>query len=260
MGRRLLVRGGTMRPRPDYDDAWFLACARHAGAIFDIGANVGYSAILALQEPAVREVVLVEANPAALAVAAENLILNGFSARARFVAAFAADAADGSVDFWTVGTGAAGSVFQSHARSAVRRDSSIRIPTVTVDALCDRVGFRPDFVKVDVEGSESKVLEGSRKCARHCETRFLVEMHANDEMSMSDNSDRILSWCTEAEYQAWYMKDAVRLAESRQIAHRGRCHLLLQPASWNYPDWLSEIRQSAALEPASHVRDSVYPA
>ena len=41
LGRPLRVRAGTMREHPDYDDAWFLACARHAHTIFDIGANVG---------------------------------------------------------------------------------------------------------------------------------------------------------------------------------------------------------------------------
>lgn len=84
LGHTLLVREGIIRDPPDYDEAWFLALAMHAEVVFDVGANRGKSALLALLCPNVKEVVSVEPNPEALVVAAESLVRNHLSGRARF--------------------------------------------------------------------------------------------------------------------------------------------------------------------------------
>ncbi len=117
LGRTLRLRTGTFRHTPDYDDAWFLACAMRSRVIFDVGANVGYDAVLALAFSKVEIVALIEANPEALSVAERNLALNGLTERARFVSGFAGDRAGDSVTFWTTGLGEAGSAF-----AATRQD------------------------------------------------------------------------------------------------------------------------------------------
>lgn len=247
LGRELVLRAGTIRVETDYDDAWLYACLQHSDLVFDVGANVGQSALIALLCPRVRQVVLVEANWRALSVAAQNLVRNGLSARARFVQAFAAEASDRLVDFWTVGTGAAGSMFRGHAVTAAREGSVQRIPTVTIDELCDEFEVVPDLIKIDVEGAESKVLQGSTRCAAHHSTRFLVEMHSPPELPMARNAALVLDWAQAAGYAVWYLSAAERIETPQPIEHRGRCHLLLQPADWPYPDWLAGIKQSAPL-------------
>lgn len=57
-----------------------------------------------------------------------------------------------------------------------------------------------------------------------------------------------MSWCRQLGYQAWYLAKGERLDSPAQTQHRGRCHLLLQPASWPYPECLVGIKQSATLE------------
>lgn len=255
LGRTLHVRFGTVREQTDYDDAWLLACALRAEVIFDIGANVGYDALLATLSGRLRQIVLVEANPTALAMAAENLILNGVSGDARFVAAFADEAPDRSMRFWTSGVGAASSMFASHAETASRLDRSIEVPTTSVDALSRRYGVLPDLVKIDVEGAESRVLSGSIDCAAGLKTRFLVEMHSNPELQMPENAERVLRWCADRGYAAWYLKEKVRLEDAWQIETRGRCHLLLQPSSWTFPEWLLPIEQSAELESVANIME-----
>ncbi len=89
LGRTLRLRTGSFRHTPDYDDAWFLACAMRSRVIFDVGANIGYDAVLALAFSNVEIVALIEANPEALSVAERNLALNGLTERARFVPGFA---------------------------------------------------------------------------------------------------------------------------------------------------------------------------
>jgi FkbM family methyltransferase len=247
MGRELVLRSGTIRTETDYDDAWLLACARHAEVMYDVGANVGQAALMALVCPNIKEVVLVEANWEALAVAAQNVIRNHFGSRARFVAAFAGDKSNSEVDFWTVGTGAAGSMYQGHAVTAARLGSAQRVPTVTLDELADTYGVVPDLVKIDVEGAEAKVLHGSSKCTSKRRTRFIVEMHSPKELPMVQNTELVLDWARSVGYSAWYLSGAVKLETPEPVSHRGRCHLLFQPSEWEYPEWLRGIAQSAEL-------------
>ena len=247
LGRQLTLREGTIRDDIDYDDAWFHACARHAEVVFDVGANVGQSALIAMLNPAVRQVVLVEANWAALSVAAENLIRNDLAERARFVCAFADEAANRTVQFWTVGTGAAGSMFEGHAATAASAGSSRQVPTTTLDDIGTLYGVVPDLVKIDVEGAEAKVLAGHKIGAVKNRTRYLVEMHSMRELTMADNATRVLDWCASVGHSAWYLSEGTKLTSPSTIAHRGRCHLLLQPAAWPYPEWLAKIPQSAPL-------------
>jgi len=56
-----------------------------------------------------------------------------------------------------------------------------------------------------------------------------------------------LDWCKDLGYSAWYLKTEERLESPETIAHRGRCHLLLQPKAWGYPEWLRGIKQSSPL-------------
>src|ERR1700733_3823313 len=62
LGHDLVLRAGTLRDEPDYDDAWLFACLKHADVMFDVGANVGQSALMALLCRNIKQVVLVEAN------------------------------------------------------------------------------------------------------------------------------------------------------------------------------------------------------
>lgn len=250
LGRHFVVRDGSLSNRSDYDGAWLLASALHAETVFDIGANVGQSSLLVLLSQTVRQVVLVEANPEALVVAAENLIRSDLVDRARFVCSFAGETDHSEVRLWTIGTGAAGSADPGLALSAVKAASSFIVPTVTLDSLCDKYGIVPDLVKIDVEGAEHRVLRGSKLCASHLKTRFLVEMHRSPNLSMRANAAQVLAWCQDHGYAAWYLAKELLLDAPEPIQHRGRCHVLLQPAAWPYPQWLKGIRQSAALERA----------
>lgn len=165
LGRELAIARGTRREGTDYDDAWFLACALRAEVIFDVGANQGDMALLALLCPGLRELVLIEPNPEALLLAAENIVRNRMSTRVRFVCAFVSDVGGSTARLWTVGSGAAGSMYAGHAVTASRAGRSMEVPTVTLDDLADTYGLVPDLVKVDVEGAEALVLAAARRTA-----------------------------------------------------------------------------------------------
>lgn len=248
LGVAVTVCRGTVRRTPDYDDAWFAACACHSNIILDVGANIGQEALLALVARPESEVFLVEANPEALLIAAENLILNNLIHRTRLTCAFAGDSDDNTIAFWTIGAGAAGSIFPGHAASAARLHRSISARTVTLDRIARDYAIVPDLVKIDVEGAETLVLNGCMEIAAHMRTRFLVELHSPPELPMRVNAERVLGWATRCNYQPWYLKNHSLLSSPDEVADRGRCHLLLQPRGWPYPKWLARIPQGAPPE------------
>jgi len=252
-GRELWVDPQTIRAEPDKDDAWMWALALRATIVFDIGANIGQSAVLMLQSPSIKRILLVDPNPKALMVAADNLIRNHLVDRAQFKVAFVDERADETIRFWTVGVGAAGSKFAEHAKTAARRGASMQVQTTTLDHLCEQFDLLPDLIKIDVEGAESEVLAGTKQCAGRRVSRFFIEVHANDARSIIDNTTMILDWCAKMGYRAWYLTDGVALTDPQQVAHRGRYHVLLQPIDWTYPDFLVGITQGASLR--SVVRD-----
>lgn len=246
-GQPCQVIRGTLRSGVDYDDAWLVALGREARVVFDVGCNIGQSGVLLLCGGHVQRIVMIDPNPIALSQAAENLFMNGWAARSRFVCAFAAERSDDVQKFYTVGAGAAGSMFADFAKTASGLGASSLVPTVTLDELVETQQLIPDLIKVDVEGAEGLVLQGATGLAGRRTARFFVEMHSGPHLSMTENAARVLDWCRQAGYRAWYLKLMSELTDSAQIAGRGRCHLLLLPAGVELPASLLSLEQGAPL-------------
>ncbi len=153
--------------------------------------------------------IMVEANPEALIVASENVIRNFSSLSIHIICAFAGSSDGETVQFWTVGTGAAGSINPEHAKTAKKRNSSFFIPMITLDKVVLGRNAIPDLVKIDVEGAEAEVLKGCKGIAGQQQTRFFVEMHSNGDMRK--NAETVLEWCVVNKYRAWYMAKHVEL-------------------------------------------------
>lgn len=159
-GQDIFVRHGTLRNPPDYDDAWTLALASHSQVMFDVGCHKAEFSLLACLLDPQREVVAIDANPKALSLAADNFIKNGKSHQVRFYSTFVSDEDNHTLDFYTVGSGSAGSRYPSHAKTASSEGKSIQVRTRTLDTIAQELDLYPDFVKIDVEGAEAAVLRG----------------------------------------------------------------------------------------------------
>lgn len=248
LGADLLVHEPIRKVDPDYDDAWLLCLISSSTAYLDVGCNLGYFTLLACAlRPGIR-VVGVDANPEALAFAAAHIARNGLGERANFSLAFMSDAPDQTVEFFSVGLGAAGSGVPGMSHQAEQKHRSMMVTTDTIDRLCERLAFDPDLVKVDVEGAEVEVLKGADNVASRGGASFLVEMHSPPSRPMRSNAEMVMAWCEEHRLEPYYLKQHTRLDDADQVAGRGRCHLLLQPVGKPYPDRLRQIPQSAPIE------------
>lgn len=240
------VISGTITDYVDNDDAWLFALAGRHKYIFDIGCNIGQSAILMFYHDTIENMVLVDPNPNALSKAAENMILNNLTHKTRFICAFLSEKNGGEIDFYTVGSGAAGSKFQSFARTAAKTNSHYKVPTLSVDYLMQQTGIIPDLVKIDVEGAENEVLAGANKLALKQTATFFVEMHSGEELSITENTRLILEWCEKNNYNAYYLKTKAPLTID-SIKTRGRFHALLLPEKMKFPEYLKSIEEKTAI-------------
>lgn len=246
-GVPLHVLPGTCRAHTDQDDAWWFYLAKHHNVIFDIGCNVGYTALLSLINNPNKTMVLIDPNPKALQKAAQNIINNGLGSKVCYKAAFVGAMNDKTVKFYTVGAGAAGSMHASHAKTAASMNAFMVVKTVTLDHLYNTYNIKPDLIKIDVEGAETQVMEGAKQVAKETQCVFFIEMHAVENLGMEAAGDFMLNWCDTMNYKVWYLKDGTHLTDSAKIKDRGKCHLLLLPKTMTYPNYLQGVPQYAPL-------------
>ena len=237
----------AIRKKVDQDDSWFFYLSKHNNVVFDIGCNVGYTALLAMIQNPYRDYLLVDPNPNALNEAHFNLTNNNLGSKAYYYSGFVSNKNDDEIKFYTLGSGEAGSMYASHAKSASAVNSFTKVNTVTLDYLYKFYELKPDLVKIDVEGAECLVMEGATQLAKETECTFFIEMHEVEDMSMEQAAQFMIDWCHKANYVAWYLKTGEQLKQASTIKNRGKCHLLLLSKSIPYPTYLSGIQQNADL-------------
>ena len=145
--------------------------------------------------------------------------------------------------FYSVLEGAAGSLHKDFSSTASDLNNSYDVKTKTIDQICEDENVIPDFVKIDVEGHESQVLEGARQTALNGKTKFLVEMHSSNLLSMEENSEKVIKWAKLINHKVLYLKKMKIINDSKLIKNRGRCHLLLVPNHFTISHRLKSIKQ-----------------
>ena len=246
-GKNIKAIKGCIRINNDMDDVWFNKLSQNSEKIFDIGCNVGYTSLVALSNDNVKKVLMVDPNPEALALASKNVISNNYIHKTSSFLGFVSDQNDSELEFYTIGSGAAGSMYKSHADTAATIGSSYKVQTTTIDFLADYFQWVPDFMKIDVEGAEFFVLNGAKKTVTTNPIKILVEMHSSKELSMFENGTKVLNWCKEVGYNAWYIRESKLLTTTESIMDRGKCHLLLLPLNTPYPDYLKNSKERETL-------------
>jgi FkbM family methyltransferase len=215
--------------------------------IFDIGCNIGYTALLALIQNPQKRMILVDPNPEALKQAALNNIENNLGSNLSYMTAFVSETVDETIKFYTVGSGAAGSMYASHAVTAASNNMFLNVKTVTLDYLYDYYQLQPDLIKIDVEGAETLVMKGAKKIAKATQCTFFIEMHNVEGLGMEKATQLMIDWAEEMGYSVWYLKSKTILTSPEVVKNRGKCHLLLLPKEKDFPEYLKNVEQNAPL-------------
>jgi FkbM family methyltransferase len=133
------------------------ARAEQGGTFVDVGANWGYFTLIWASAMTNNRVIAIEASPRNISPLRDNIRRNNLHGRVKIVDT-AAGRCRGFMQF-DLGppneTGWGKLVID-------RTDNAVEVKVIPLDEICDGLD-RVEFVKIDVEGAESLVLEGARK-------------------------------------------------------------------------------------------------
>ena len=145
--------------------------------VIDIGANVGFHAVLFGQHVRAGRVLSVEPIPGALSRLRRNLARNGLTDRVEiFEGVISSNSEEveikmipGREEFSSLGA-------MTHPSVAGAKIEFLTVAATTLDELVATKGLNPGFIKVDVEGAEHLVFAGGGQTLRQFRPVVLSEL------------------------------------------------------------------------------------
>jgi FkbM family methyltransferase len=168
--------------------------------VLDLGANMGrYSLYAAFATSRQCRVLAVEADRATFHVLVRNLELNSLLhvVSARCCAAW--DCAD-TLTFFSARDGRSSA---APGWASILVDSPSQVEALTVDEICRQSDFRPDVIKMDIEGAECRALRGMSRVLRESRPKLLIEVHPAAMGEIGGNT-RELEAVLRAQGYGWY--------------------------------------------------------
>ena len=153
----------------------------HAGQVFfDVGANVGFYTLLGSRlVRGTGRVIAFEPMPRNLAFLYRHVRLN----RADNVTILPLACADAlATELFVAGENhALGRLETSNGGEGGSSPQSpgLLVATISLDAAAEKLGLRPDVIKIDVEGAELRVLEGAADILTQVRPVLLLSVHSD---------------------------------------------------------------------------------
>ncbi|MEE9379294.1 MAG: FkbM family methyltransferase [Candidatus Lokiarchaeia archaeon] len=99
----------------------------------------------------------------------------------------------------------------SCATGRLNEEGDYLIPTISLDAFFDKFKVSPTILKIDVEGTEVSVLEGSRNLLMKSHPIIIIEIHGEDIRK------KIFNLLKEMNYQHFFPLDASSIEAAKEF-------------------------------------------
>jgi FkbM family methyltransferase len=212
------------------DHALLAELARGSKCVFDVGANVGLTA-LAMSGAIAKDGVVwaFDAAESVSLILRENILLNHLSTKIRVVNAPLTSTDGALISFyWNFDAG--------NSSSVIEPADGIKIPLMksglSLDRFIEQTGAIPEFVKIDVEGAEADVLVGMTHALGAYRPRVFVEIHSGP-TTLSANVARILGLLRPLRYRLVHLASGRTVEDAAffsMAAKHARTFTLLVPA------------------------------
>lgn len=187
--------------------AYLVEAAKPKTVVFDVGANIGASAIEVLHNVPEVTVVSFEPSPSVLPFLESNRRLSRYKESWVIITKAATSVAGQTVEFSQFSQG--GDVFEG-IRDTGRGGASkkIEVLTTTVDAEWEALG-RPDvsLIKIDVEGAELSVLMGAEDCIKANSPVIITEWCKKNFVAYNNKPGDMLGFARNINYDVYVLPE-----------------------------------------------------
>lgn len=165
--------------------------------VFDIGGYIGYWSIFAALQPGVRKVYTFEPNPITRNHLIHNIKINKLEDKVD-VFSDAVSATTGKKQIYFNVPIDGGSSFVQDGRC-----HQAWVNTISVDKFCQKIGVKPNIIKVDVEGAEGLVFEGMSQLlqSNRKPTHIFLELHPRFLENFQTWPTEVINYLTKNVYQ-----------------------------------------------------------
>lgn len=157
----------------------FINYIKKDSVVLDIGGHLGYFSCLAAALAANGSVHVFEVDPKCIGLIHQNTAINNFK---NVTTNNMAVSNKNGVETIPVTDNPNPSLIINST------ETGIEVPAIRIDDYIENHSVVPDFVKIDVEGAEWKVLQGMSQLLDHTGLTLLVEIHVNNLIDFFDTN------------------------------------------------------------------------
>jgi FkbM family methyltransferase len=173
----------------------FLSFTKGAQRLLDVGALHGIFSLVFAKQDASRRAVSVDPSPLAFAKLLYNIHANKLGGQVAAVECALSDS-EGSIAMRYEWEHAVAAPLTPHDKLGATFQKT------TGDGLCNKLGFIPDIIKIDVEGHEVKAIRGLATVIHAAKPTLFLEVHPDRIRAEHDSLRNVLSWLEEEGYYA----------------------------------------------------------
>lgn len=140
--------------------------------VLDIGAHLGYFTCIAAKLAPKGKIYAFDVDPKCFALIERNKQLNKLENIE--ISTLAISDKNDKVKIQKLDRPDPGIVINTRTKN-----DYLEVESITIDDFVERAGITPNFIKIDVEGAEEKVLQGMKEVLKQESVIILLEIHVN---------------------------------------------------------------------------------
>jgi FkbM family methyltransferase len=171
----------------------FLALTKSKNRLLDVGALHGVFSLAFAAMNSARKVVAVEPSPIAFSKLLYNVRKNDLAANIVMQESALSDTSGNLQMYYE----------WEHAVAAPLAEPGrmFSVEKILGDVLCEKLAFKPDVIKIDVEGHELKVIKGLAQTIKSAKPLLFLEVHPERITRENDNISDLSAFFEDAGYR-----------------------------------------------------------